>query len=218
MRIGVNGGTFDPIHFGHLRPALEVLEALALDEMRFIPAFQPVHRGTPSVETCHRVRMVELAIAPEPRFVLDRREIDRGGPSYMVDTLQSLRDDFPAAELVLMMGADAIAAFTRWHRWQDILKLANIVVTRRPGAENRLPDALAPYRKNWPLEKVGDPPLHFDAPAGKIGFLPVTQLDISATAIRARLAARCSVRYLTPEAVVEYIDTHQLYRKETHAG
>ncbi|SIN72776.1 nicotinate-nucleotide adenylyltransferase [Sulfurivirga caldicuralii] len=218
MRIGVNGGTFDPIHFGHLRPALEVLESLALDEMRFIPACQPVHRGTPSVAASHRVRMVELAIAPQPRFVLDRREIDRGGPSYMVETLESVKRDFPTAELVLMMGADAIAAFTRWHRWQDILKLANIVVTRRPGAENRLPDALALYRQNWHFEKVGDPPLHFDAPAGKIGFLPVTQLDISATAIRARLAAGRSVRYLTPETVVEYIDTHQLYRKETHAG
>ncbi len=218
MRIGINGGTFDPIHFGHLRPALEVLEALQLDEMRFIPAYQPVHRGAPSVDASHRVRMVELAIAPEPRFVLDRREIDRGGPSYMVETLQSLRNDFPGAELVLMMGADAIAAFTHWHRWQAILKLANIVVTRRPGAENRLPDALAPYRQNWHLEKVGDPPLRFEAPAGKIGFLPVTQLDISATDIRARLAAGRSIRYLTPEAVVEYIDTHQLYRKETHAG
>ena len=218
MRIGINGGTFDPVHFGHLRPALEVLEALALDEMRFIPAASPVHRRAPMVAAAHRVRMVELAIAPEPRFVLDTREIDRGGPSYMVETLQSLRGEFPHAQRLLMMGADAIAAFQRWHRWQEILKLANIVVTQRPGAENRLPHAFAPYRQNWRLEKVGDPPLRFDAPAGRIGFLPVTQLDISATDIRARRAAGRSVRYLTPQAVIEYMDAHQLYRKENHAG
>ena len=170
------------------------------------------------VETAHRVRMVELAIAPAPRFVLDTREIARGGPSYMVETLQSLRSDFPHAQLVLMMGADAIAAFQRWHRWQEILGLANIVVTQRPGVENRLPHALAPYRQNWRLEKVGDLPLSFDAPAGRIGFLPVTQLDISATDIRARRMAGRSVRYLTPQAVIEYMDAHQLYRKENHAG
>ena len=218
MRIGINGGTFDPVHFGHLRPALEVLEALQLDQMRFIPAHQPVHRNRPAVSAEHRAAMVARAIAPEPRFVLDRREIDRNGPSYMVDTLASLRAEFPQAELVLMMGADAISAFTRWHRWQRILKLANIVVTQRPGAEKRLPDALAPFRQQWHFEKVGDPPVRFEAPAGRIGILPVTQLDISATALRARLAAGRSIRYLTPEAVVEYIDTHQLYCKETYAG
>lgn len=218
MRIGINGGTFDPIHFGHLRPALEVLEALQLDQMRFIPAHHPVHRNQPAVSAEHRAAMVARAIAPEPRFVLDRREIDRDGPSYMVDTLASLRAEFPQAELVLMMGADAIAAFTRWHRWQHILELANIVVTQRPGAENRLPDVLAPYRQQWHFEKVGDPPLCFEVPAGRIGFLPVTQLDISATALRAQLAADRSIRYLTPEAVVEYIDTHKLYCKENYAG
>ncbi|KUJ71690.1 nicotinate-nicotinamide nucleotide adenylyltransferase [Thiomicrospira sp. WB1] len=204
--IGVNGGTFDPIHFGHLRPALEVMEALALSQMRFVPVYQPVHRDQPGQSAMHRCRMVELAIQSQSGFYLDRREVDRGGPSYMVDTLHSLKQDFPHAALVLMMGMDAFLHFPRWHDWRGILSLANLVVTHRPG--QTLPDTSQPAGQL--LAERGVDVL--TQPAGQILDLAVTQLAISATDIRQRLARQTSAAYLLPESVAQYITMHQLYQ------
>ena len=202
--IGINGGTFDPVHFGHLRPALEVTEALALSQMRFVPVYQPVHRGQPGQSAQHRCRMVELAIERQPLFCLDRREVDRGGPSYMVDTLASLKTDFPDAALVLMMGMDAFAHFPHWHDWSGILALANLVVTHRPGQalpEDGEAEALLEARQVDCLTQ----------PQGQILNLGVTQLAISATQIRQCLATQQSADFLLPESVADYIETHQLY-------
>ena len=208
-RIGVNGGTFDPVHFGHLRPALEVLRACRLDEMRFIPCHVPVHRGAPHASATQRAEMVRRAIAPIPQFVLDTRELARNAPSYMVETLESLRTDFPGARLVLMMGQDAFAAFDRWHRWEDILELAALVVTRRPGAPAEVP---APLRSAVWTGALADLPS-----AGAVGMLEVTQLDISSTAIRRLRAAGEPIDFLTPQAVVEYMASHRLYEDVTDA-
>jgi nicotinate-nucleotide adenylyltransferase len=202
-RIGINGGTFDPIHFGHLRPALEVLEACELEEMRFIPCYQPVHRDTPQASDIQRVEMVRRALAAEPRFVLDTREIDRGGPSFMVDTLRSLHSEQSDAAFVLMMGQDAFARFDAWHDWRGILALASIVVTQRPNADTTVPPSLKPFLYHGSMRHL---PL-----VGAVGFLAVTQLDISSTAIRRRLAEGQSIAYLTPKSVIEYIKQEQLY-------
>lgn len=203
--IGINGGTFDPIHFGHLRPALEVLTALHLDEMRFIPAYQPVHRDSPAATARQRCEMVRLAIQSQPKFQLDTLEIDRGGPSYMVDTLRALKQQMPDATLVLMMGTDAFAKFDSWHDWPGILALANIVVTHRPGEPLPTNGGVEAILQNhWVARLTKD--------HGQIIDLPITQLDLSATALRDYLKKGEPVDYLMPHRVADYIQQHQLYQ------
>jgi len=202
--IGINGGTFDPIHFGHLRPALEVLNAFNLSEMRFIPAYQPVHRHAPCASAKQRCEMVALAIQNQPKFVLDTIEIDREGPSFMVDTLAAIKAQEPDAGLVLMMGADAFAKFDQWHNWRGILELANVVVTHRPGEPvPREGEMNHVFGQEWVP--------HLTELSGQIIDLPVTQLDLSATALRSYLKNGDSVDYLMPEAVAYYIKEHQIY-------
>ncbi len=205
--IGVLGGTFDPIHFGHLRPALELYEMLGLDELRFVPSHVPPHRQSPVVPAEHRLAMVERAIAGVSGFRVDPREIVRPGPSYTVDTLHDLRDEIgPAAPLVLIMGMDAFAGLPTWHRWRDILALAHVVVAQRPGDATRA-DA------TWlDAASVVDSPRALRARAsGQVLFQAVTQLDISATRIRACLRAGRSARYLLPDDVCQYITEHAFY-------
>ncbi|AHE99197.1 nicotinate-nucleotide adenylyltransferase [Thioalkalivibrio paradoxus] len=206
--IGVLGGTFDPIHFGHLRPALEVHEQLALQELRFIPCHVPPHRAAPATPARHRLAMVEHAVAGVPGFRVDRRELDRPGPSYTVETLHDLRTEIGSeAPLVLIMGMDAFAGLHTWHRWRELPALAHLVVAHRPGATTP-PDAA--FRG---IARVAaDPEPLRTRPAGWIHFQPVTQLDISATAIRNALQAGRSPRYLLPDDVHAYIDEHGLYR------
>jgi nicotinate-nucleotide adenylyltransferase len=208
--IGLMGGTFNPIHYGHLRPALEVAEKLGLDEVRFIPASQPPLRDVPSVSARHRLNMVELAIQNESRFVLDDRELRRESLSYTVDTLLSLREEFGnTMPLVWMMGMDAYQRFTQWHQWEKILQLAHLLVSHRPNyhsdenlSENNLLTGYHAPRLS----------LLSDAAAGRIHFMPVTQLDISATLIRENLRKHQSIRYLLPDAVCDYITEKRLYR------
>ncbi len=208
--IGILGGTFDPIHHGHLRPALELLDALELAEVRFVPCRIPTHRDTPSVTAEQRLALVRLATVGQAGFVTDDRELRREGPSYMVDTLTSLRGDFDAdTPLCLLVGADAFRELHTWHRWRELTHLAHIVVMRRPGVLRPLPPA---------LEEFVAPRMLHDAralrqkPAGGILFQPVTQLDISATQIRTLLARGQSPRYLLPEAVLATIHDRALYR------
>ncbi len=210
--IGLLGGTFDPVHFGHLRPALEVAGALALEQVRFIPCFLPVHRGRPGATPLQRLEMLRLALEGVPGFVADPRELERGGPSYMVDTLEGLRAEVGAEPLALILGQDAFATLDRWHRWERLTELAHLVVTRRPGAA--LPGE-GPVAELLRRRASDDPaPLH-GAPAGRIWLQEVTQLDISATAIRREVARGGSCRFLTPEPVRDYIERHGLYRIET---
>lgn len=208
--IGVLGGTFDPIHYGHLRPALELLETLELAEIRFVPCRIPAHRGTPQVTAEQRLALVRLATVGQPGFVTDDRELQREGPSYMVDTLASLRDDFGAnTPLCLILGADAFRELHTWRRWEALSDLAHLVVMERPGASQPLPPLLTAFAAHRTIEDAVELRRR---PAGGILWRSVTQLDISATQIRALLARGQSPRYLLPEAVLAYIHDRALYR------
>jgi nicotinate-nucleotide adenylyltransferase len=207
--IGVFGGTFDPVHFGHLRPALEVYQQLGLEELRLIPLHQAVHRAQPVAPAEIRLRMLEVAIADQPGLQADRRELDRAGPSRTLDTLDSLRAELGSEPaLCLLIGGDAFEQFANWYRPADILRRAHLVVMRRPDAgmprDPRLHALLERHHCTTPEHLR-------QSPAGAIWFQNVTQLAISATAIRTMLARGQSPRFLLPEAVLEIIHTSGLY-------
>ena len=206
--IGILGGTFDPIHYGHLRPAQEVLRALGLAEMRFIPAANPPHRRAPVATAAQRLRMVELAVAGIPGFVVDDREIERGGPSYTVLTLESLRREYGERPLCLLMGMDAFEGIETWHQWRRLPELAHLVVMTRPGWT--FPPGAAPPA--WVRGRIEPAPEKLaQAGAGKIFFQAATPQDISATQIRAALAGGEPVEGSLPSAVLEYIRAHRIY-------
>ncbi|HYN27822.1 MAG TPA: nicotinate-nucleotide adenylyltransferase, partial [Burkholderiales bacterium] len=195
--IGLLGGTFDPIHFGHLRLAQELADGLGLERVRFIPTGTPPHRNSPQVSGTHRLDMVRIAIAGNPLFEADDREIRRKGISYSYDTLTELRDELGERPLCLLMGADAFAALATWHRWQELFDLAHVVIAHRPGFRLQgLQAALpAPLRKIYLRRLAGAPGMPL-ANAGSILTREITALDISATHIRAMLAQGSSPRYL----------------------
>ncbi len=208
--IGIFGGTFDPPHFGHLRPLLEVQQALALDEVRLIPCFIPPHRAVPDASAEQRLAMLQLAVSEAPGFIVDPRELQRGGPSYMVDTLASLRDEQGVNKsLVLIIGLDAFVSLDRWHRWLELIELAHVVVMQRPGGALPKTGAVAELMEQ--VQALAVLELQQQA-AGKIYFQPVTQLDISATAIREQLFRGQDVRFLMPGSVRHYIETQGLYK------
>ncbi|EIC22672.1 nicotinate-nucleotide adenylyltransferase [Thiorhodovibrio frisius] len=214
--IGIFGGTFDPVHFGHLRPALEVHQTLGLEELRLIPLNQAVHRAQPVASGEARLRMLEAAVADQPGFFVDRRELDRAGPSRTLDTLLSLRAEFGQQRpLCLLIGGDAFETFADWHQPERILKLAHLVVMRRPEASEpsdpRLHAMLARQR-TAEVERLRQ------TPAGAIWYQHVTQLAISATAIRAALALGESPRYLLPEPVFAMIRATGMYASERSGG
>jgi len=216
--IGLIGGTFDPIHFAHLRLAEEAREALRLDAVWFVPNARPPHRAPPVASAEHRAAMVARAIANAPAFRLERCELERRDqPSYTVVTLETVRQRIGAnTPLFWLVGADAFAGLDRWHRWRAVLSLAHLVVATRPGttlSEAALSPALRPL---WAARRTPDAVATADRlpPAGWVIALPITHLAISATAIRERIAARKSVRYLLPDAVLGYIEHHRLYRKD----
>lgn len=200
--IGIYGGTFDPIHYGHLRPALDVMQQAELDEVRFIPNRIPPHREVPALSDEQRAELVQLAISETPGFVLDRRELNREGLSYMVDTLQSLQNDFPQDTLCLIMGMDAFNGLPQWHRWQTILELCHLIVTTRPGAE--LPDFSGQEGVSQRISQQSQ--CLKSGTAGQILIQSVTQLDISASRIRQLLSAGQSIQYLLPEALREKLE------------
>jgi len=208
--IGIFGGTFDPIHFGHLRTAFEVLQRLRLAEMRIIPAGDPPHRSAPLVAADMRLELVRAAIADQPGFVLDDREVRRRGPSYTVLTLSELRAEHPQRPLCLTVGMDAFLGLPQWHRWQELFQLAHVIVAHRPGWQ--VPEAgelgqLLAERATPSVEA-----LHSEA-AGRILVLPVTQLEISSTELRAILADGRDPRYLIPDAVCRLIRDSGCYLK-----
>lgn len=207
--IGILGGTFDPIHYGHLRPALEVQEALALAEIRFVPCRIPAHRGPPAITAEQRLELVRLATVGQPGFVVDDRELRRPGTSYMVDTLSSLRAEFANVPLCLLVGGDAFRELPTWHRWQELVRLAHLVVMQRPGASLDLPPTLNAFIAPRLARDVAA--LH-RSPAGSVLFQPVTQLAISATRIRTLLASGQAARYLLPDAVLVAIHERAWYQ------
>ena len=196
--IGIFGGTFDPIHFGHLRTAFELLQALALDEVRFVPAGEPPHRGNPTCDAAHRLAMVRAAVADQPGLVVDDREIRRRGPSYTVLTLRELRVEQPARPLCLIVGMDAFLGLPQWHEWREILALAHLVVAHRPGWLAPAQGALGELLAARGTQRIAD--LH-QSVAGRIHVRPVTQLEISSTDLRELIVAGQDPRYLLPDAV-----------------
>ncbi len=205
--IGIYGGTFDPVHYGHLRTALEVQELFGLRQVRLIPCLQPPHREQPSVSAERRLRMLQMAVADEPALVIDERELQRGGPSYMVDTLCSLRADFDAIPLLLFIGSDAFQFISSWHRWRHLFDYAHIVVINRPGS-----DAAASIGEPFLQSRVCVAKQDLEKqPGGCLFFQNVTQLDISATQIRRAIIEKRNPRFLLPDSVLAYIRRNKLY-------
>jgi nicotinate-nucleotide adenylyltransferase len=212
--VGILGGTFDPIHYGHLRLAEEMLELANLQQIRFIPAGTPPHRDAPQVSARHRSAMVQLAIADQPAFVLDEREVGCTTPCYTVDTLRELRAELGAAQpLCLLMGGDAFLQLHTWHEWERLFGLAHIVVGSRPGftLEDRIHTATPVLRSHYQQRLCSAAALSRQ-PAGGIAELAIPELEISATLIRSRVAENRSIRYLLPNAVADYIHQHHLYQ------
>ncbi|NQX89809.1 MAG: nicotinate-nucleotide adenylyltransferase [Halioglobus sp.] len=207
---GVFGGTFDPIHYGHLRSALELVERLQLERVRLMPNARPPHRAAPFCSARRRADMVELAVRDEPHLCCDTRELDREGPSYMIDSLQDLHCELGAeTALCMVMGCDAVRGISGWHRWQELLDWAHIVILARPGwalpESGEVADWLQQHRfsERGDLRAIG---------AGGIVIESLRPLEISSTDIRTQLSAGRSARYLLPQSVLAYIDEHSLYR------
>lgn len=212
--LAILGGTFDPIHFAHLRLAEELAESFGLQEVRFLPAAVPPHRSAPRTTPEQRRAMVLLAIEGNPRFRLDDRELKRPGASYTFDTLSEIRREIDTRPLCLLMGADAFALFATWHRWQEILELAHVVVARRPGypLEELAASLPTPLRDVYLRRHAPDArTLHLE-PAGRIFTHEMTGLDVSATALRTLIARHGSLRYLMPDPVIAYIESQGLYK------
>lgn len=207
--IGIFGGTFDPVHYGHLRSALEAKEIFGLVEIRLILSAKPPHRQTPHASIGMRLEMLELAVKKQPGFIIDTREIARPGISYMATTLESLRQEFPEQPLLLFIGSDAFNQLTGWYQWQRLFDFAHIVVLTRPSyAVEQLDDFYADRQTTYKQDLSGQL-------AGKLYFQPITQLDISATAIRNMIANGQNPRFLLPDTVIAYIKQHQLYQTQT---
>jgi len=209
--IGVFGGTFDPIHYGHLRTAFEMLQALEFGEVRFIPCGDPPHRGMTFADAELRFRMVDAAITGQEGFTSDDRELRRDGPSYSIDTLIDLRKEFPGRSLGLIIGMDAFLGLPRWHRWDEILSVAHIVVAQRPGWKAPDMGPLGDLITENGTHRVDD--LH-EATHGRVHIHAVTQLEIASTEVRQLVAAGRDPRFLMPDAVRDVIKETGIYMSE----
>ncbi len=212
--VGIFGGTFDPIHHGHLRLAQEVLEQCRLDEIRFIPSGTPPHRTAPLATAEQRLQMVQLAIGGQSGFILDDREAHRTDKCFTVDTLSALRAELGAAQsLCLLLGSDAFLQLHTWRQWQQLFELAHIIVMQRPGQPlgNAISQADEKLRQQYQTRLAPSSRLLHETASGHIVVLDMPQLDISATDIRSRNAQNKSLRYLLPDSVAHYIHLNKLY-------
>jgi nicotinate-nucleotide adenylyltransferase len=211
--VGIFGGTFNPIHFGHLRMAQELASALAMDEVKFIPSANPPHKDNVMVSAEHRSAMVKLAIADNPLFSLDELELNREGSSYTIDTLVSLRESLgQGTSLCLMMGSDAFVNLNTWYRWQELLDYAHIVLVQRPSAQPQeaLPTEVEALLRDHYTDQHAD---LANENSGGIIMQSITGQDISATGVRGMFERGESVRYLVHDEVSSYIQQHHLYRQ-----
>jgi nicotinate-nucleotide adenylyltransferase len=215
--IALLGGTFDPVHNGHIGLADDVRRALALAEVRLVPAGDPPHRGGPVASGRDRVAMLELATQGHPGMLVDAREVEREGKSYTVLTLEELTRQMPGRPIIVLVGADAFLGFPAWHRWRDIFELAHVVVVARPGTDLEPSGELA---KEWKSRVARTPEALFSTPAGIIYQQAITPQPVSASVIRAQLAqgaaGRDAVRQMLSPAVLRYIDQHHLYSDQAH--
>jgi nicotinate-nucleotide adenylyltransferase len=212
--IGILGGTFDPIHFGHLRLAQEALEQCRLQQVRFIPGGTPPHRSAPQASPTARLEMVRLALHSHHEFIVDVREVYRTDPCYTVDTLTSLREELGQEQpLCLLLGSDAILQLHAWHEWQRLFELAHIVVMQRPGVPlgNAILQADPALQQEYQARLAPAPRRLHESPHGAIVALDMPLLDIAATDIRRRCSENKNIRYLLPDSVAHYIHSHQTY-------
>lgn len=199
MRLGILGGTFDPVHYGHLLMAEICRQELQLDQVRLIPAGNPPHKPeTPISEGTQRATMLTLAVAGCPEFVVDRRELLRQGPSWTVLTLSELRKEYPTAELYFLMGADSLRDIPTWREPERIAELATLVACNRPG----LPLPTVAQAREWTSDTI----------ASRVHFVQIPGIDLSATQLRERVRRGLGLRFMTPRAVAAYIEQHALYR------
>lgn len=216
--IALLGGTFDPVHYGHLRFADDIRRALGLGDVRFVPSATPPHRRAPAASSEDRLAMLDLAVRDFPGLAVDTREIARGGRSYTVETLEELRRKAPATPIVLLLGADAFRGLTSWHRWRELFDLAHIVVVPRPGSklDQDLPPELA---DEWNARLTADARALRARPAGSIYVHAVAPQTISSTQIRNALRAgdAKSIEPLLPPPVLAYIGSRRLYQP-THGS
>lgn len=207
--VAVFGGTFNPVHYGHLRSALELCSELELSELRLMPCHQPVHRDEPDCSAQQRLAMLDLAVEVEPALSIDRREINRSGPSYTVDSLIDIRAELgEQTALCMVVGSDAFAKLETWHRWQELLDYAHIVVLARPGYSGPDSDSLNQWLHKVQVSTRAE---LFENIAGSVLMVELTQLLISASAIREQIQSGKSPRFLLPEPVWQYIREQKLY-------
>ena len=209
--IGLFGGTFDPLHYGHLRTAFELWQALKLAEVRFMPTGSPPHREQPLAPAQLRLEMVKAAVADQPAFVVDDREVRRTGVSYSVDTLTELRAEYPQRSLCLLLGMDAFLGLPNWHRWRELLDLAHIIVAHRPGWRAPTMGPLGEVMVDRGTGSVRD--LH-EQRAGRIYVHAVTQLEISSTELRQLISQGRDPRYIVPEEVRRIIRETRCFAAE----
>lgn len=209
--VGILGGTFDPVHVGHLRAAIEMRDALGLAQVRLVPAHVPPHRAQPVASAEHRLALLRLAVRGVPGIRVDDRELGRAGPSYTIDTLAELRAELGRRPLCLLVGDDAFRGLPTWHRWQALFDLAHVVVMQRPplpGAVHTLPAELGQFLRE---READSPPALAQAPCGLVWRQAIPPLDVSATRIRALLRAGHSARFLVTDGCLRYIRGHHLY-------
>lgn len=206
--IGLLGGTFDPIHIGHLRMALEIQEIFQLEKIHVIPCYEPVHRPHPCASPEQRFEMVKCAVQDMPNFIADPREIKRAKSSYTIDTITEMRHEMPNTPLCLLLGVDAFLDFPNWHRYEKILECAHLIIAHRPNyhlpTEGLIADLLKVRLDNNSInmrEKLG----------GKIWLQPITALEISSSTIRSQLSNKKNPKYLVPDVIYQYIKQYEIY-------
>jgi nicotinate-nucleotide adenylyltransferase len=213
--IGLFGGTFDPIHYGHLRTAFELLQALKLAQVRFLPTGNPPHRFDPLAPSALRLQMVRAAVAGQAGFSVDDREVRRSGVSYSIDTVTELRREYPERSLCLLLGMDAFLGMPTWHRWSEIFELCHVVVAHRPGWKAPITGPLGEVMVDRGTGSVRD--LHASV-AGRVFVRAVTQLEIASTDLRALIMSGQDLRYLVPDAVRDLIATSGCYAAANRQG
>lgn len=207
-KIGLLGGTFNPIHIGHLRSAIEATELLCLDEMRLIPNSLPPHRQNPSVTAEKRLAMAKLAVEQTPKLTVDDIELRRNKPSYSIDTLEDIKNSLPQTDtLFFILGWDAFCGLPTWHRWQALLNYCHIIVLQRPPLSAKIPHELAIFLQDKLVDYN-----QISGQVGQVAYLQQTPLDVSSTIIRTNLAQGKSVQFLLPNNVLDYINQHKLYQ------
>jgi len=209
--IAIFGGTFDPVHFGHINMAKQCLGQCQLDKLYFMPCAIPAHKTAPAISNNHRVNMLKLAIKPFPHFEIDLRELNRQGPSYSLLSLQELRAEHPDSGILFLMGMDSFNSLDKWYQWQEIIKLCHIVVYQRPGQTCSVQGKLRAYQQQATISQAGD---LSQSKAGKLFFLQGNQIAAASSSIRQRLKTNIHETELLSPEVSQYIIEQQLYQTD----